>query len=479
MAFIGKEIIIGEVAKNQLKKNPKNAIINVEKLTRRKYEKENIENGLFKIIKDPETNESTIQITFENEKKKYYPENIIAMILQNLKKKASDFLGKEVKNAVISIPNYYNLLEREKIIDAAKDSGLNIFHILKSSTAAGIAYCYEKNIKSERLILIFDLGGGTLNLSLISFGNEFVEVQSVNGDLNLGGEDFTLRLFEYCSGEFRRKTGIDIRKNSKAKIRLYNACENAKKTLSSATNAEIDLEYLMDGEDFNIIITKDKFEELCMDLFKKCIPPLEKILKDSRVYKSQIDDIVLVGGSSRIPKIQQIIKEFFNGKELNKGLNPEESIAYGLAIEAAIKDNVNNEKIERFVLLDVNPFSLGIETVGGVMTILIPRNSSIPKKKTTIFSTYEDNQSFVSVEIYEGEGKLTKDNLLLGILSLSDLPPMPRGVPIIEITFRIDFNFKLNITVKEISTGKTSKMIFSKETRKIHPKRHGPLIIRN
>lgn len=269
------------------------------------------------------------------------------------------------------------------------------------------------------------------------------------------------------------KTGIDIRKNSKAKIRLYNACENAKKALSSTTQVSIDLEYLMDGEDFNIIITKDKFEELCMDLFKKCIPPLEKIFRDGRMSKKEIDDIVLVGGSSRIPKIQQIMNEFFNGKELNKGLNPEESIAYGLAIKAAITTNVRYKKIEEFVLLDIFPFSLGIRTLGGVMNILIPRNTTVPTKKSQIISTFEDNQSFVNVEIYEGENPLTKDNLLLGILSLNDLPPMPRGVPQIVITFDLDFNLKLNITVTETSTGKTNKMIFSKDTRKIYPKRHG------
>ena len=305
------------------------------------------------------------------------------MILQNLKKNATNFLGKEVKDAVISIPYNFNYIQREELMNAAYESGLNILDMVNSSTAAGIAYCFDKKPDKERNLLIFDLGGATLNISLMSWEDGLLDVRSINGSsyLYIGGEDFTKRLMEYCKGEFRRKTGIYIQKNAKAISRIYNACENAKITLSSSKQASIDLEYLMDGEDFNITITRDKFEDLCMDLFKKFIYSLENVLKDAKMSKSQIDDIILVGGSSRIPRIQLMIKEFFNGKELNKGLNPEEAIAYGLAIRAAIIPKAKDITIEKFVLLDVYPFSLGIETIGGVMNVLIPRNSSIPTKK--------------------------------------------------------------------------------------------------
>ena len=484
VAFNDKEILIGETAKNQIKRNPKNTIFNIERLIGRKFEdrelQENLKYWPFKIIKDVNSDKPQIQITYKNEEKKYYPENIISMILQNLKKNASEFLGKEVKDAIISVPNHFNIIQIGEIIDAAKDSGLNILKVLHSSTAAAFTYSFEKGIKDKRNIFIFDLGAGTLNLSILTVEDGLFEERSINYNRHLGGEDFNYKLFDYCAKEFRKKTGIDIKKNSKAISRLYNACENAKIALSSSKETSIDLEYLIDNEDFNITISRDKFEDLCFELFKSMIHPIENAIKDAKISKSQIDDIILVGGSSRIQRIQKMLKEFFNGRELNKGLNPEEAIAYGLAIQASILTKVKDVKIEEWTLLDIYPFSLGIETIGGVSDVVIPRNSLIPIKKSKFYSNYEDNQTFISVKIYEGERQLTKDNAILGILYLDDIPPMPKGQLQIEITFELYSNTKLTVTVIEKSTGKKNQIIISKETiksaRKVNNKRYGPLV---
>ena len=369
VAFRDEEILIGETAKNQLKNNPKNTIFYLERLIGRKYEEikrqEIMKNCPFKIIKDEVSDKPKIQITCNNEVKKYYPENILSMILKKLKQNASDYLGNEVLDAVITVPADFNTYQIQEIEEAAKNADIKFFRILRSSTAVGLAYNFEKNLDKERNALIFDLGSLSLNISVISCEEAYVEVKSINGELNLGGEDFNFRLFEYCSKEFKRKTGIDISNNFKAVNRLFKACEEAKITLSSSTEATIDLEYLIEDKDFNIKITRKEFEELCNDLFKKLFIPIENALKDAKMSKSEIDDIILVGSSSRIPKIQEMIQEFFNGKELNKGLNPEEAIASGAALKAATQRNCKNEKIEKLFLLDVCRFSVGIETVGG------------------------------------------------------------------------------------------------------------------
>ena len=459
MAFTDKEILIGETAKNQIRKNSKNTIFNLERLIGTKHDfkdlNENIKFLPFNIARD-NSNKLQIQITFENKEQKFYPENILSMIFQKLKKNASDFLGKEVKDAVITIPTYFNRYQIDEIKEAAKYSGLNVLRTIATSTAAGLDYCFDCFSCFDyggKNILIFDLGGLSLNISLIRNEEGLVEVKSLNGNLNLGGEDFTYKLFEYCASEFKSQTGIDIKNNLKAVSRLFNSCEEAKITLSSAKEAYIDLEYLIEDKDFKIKITRDKFEDLCMDLFKKCIPPIDNALKDAKMTKSQIDEIILVGGSSRIPKIHQMVEEFFNGKEINKGWNCEEASAFGASIQAAIMTNVNSREIEKFVLWEAIPFSLGVEIVGGVMTVLIPRNSTIACKKTQIFSTVSDNQPTFTVSIYEGDRKLTKDNLLIGRLILDGIPPMPRGQPQIEITFDMDAKFNLNVTALEKSTG--------------------------
>ena len=353
LAFTDKEILIGETAKNQMRKNPKNTIFYLERLIGKKYNEKYRNNNMkylpFKITKD-NSNDPQIQITYKNEEKKFYPENLLSMILQKLKKNASDYLGKDVTDAVITVPTIFNSYQIDEIKEASKNSGLNIIRILTSSTAAGLTYCYNTltkgKFKKSINVLIFDLGGFSLNLSLISFENGLIEVKSTNGNLNLGGEDFSYRLFDYCAYEFRKQTGIDINNNLKAISRLLNSCEEAKITLSSSTEAYIELEYLIDKKDFNIKITRDKFEDLCFDLFKKCIPPIKNILKDADLVKTEIDDIILVGSSTRIPKIHQIIKEFFNGKEINKELNREEAIAYGAAIQSAILTNTKDDILD-------------------------------------------------------------------------------------------------------------------------------------